>query len=179
MTNDEAQRSIRTFYEAVNFCYSYFYDDPDLRGVKESVKPLVPIFIVFIVVHIAAIIYAVLPHLADLPPLITKTSDEMRLTVSQLGLGGTVFLILHAYSLGGGTYTGIEAVNNGLPYLREPRVETGKKTMTYMAVSLALIAGGLILSYLLLNVMPEPGKTLNAVLFERVSNSGLGGNFLS
>lgn len=148
----------------------------NLRGVKESVKPLVPIFIVFIATHIVAIMYAVLPHLPTLPLLITKTSDEMRFSVSQLGWGGTLFMIMHAYSLGCGTYTGIEAVSNGLPYLREPRVETGKKTMIYMASSLAFIAGGLILSYLLFNVMPEPGKTLNAVLFERVSKSELGGN---
>jgi hypothetical protein len=100
----------------------------------------------------------------------------MRISVSELGMGGTLFLILHAYSLGGGTYTGIEAVSNGLPYLREPRVETGKKTMVYMAVSLAFIAGGLILGYLLFQVRPEPGKTLNAVLFEQVAKHGLGGH---
>ena len=45
--------------------------------------------------------------------------------------------MLRAYSMGAGTYTGIEAVSNGLPILREPRVQTGKRTMLYMAVSLA------------------------------------------
>jgi hypothetical protein len=43
--------------------------------------------------------------------------------------------------MGAGTYTGIEAVSNGLPILREPRNVTGKHTMLYMAVSLAFIAG--------------------------------------
>jgi hypothetical protein len=85
-----------------------------------------------------------------------------------IGLWTTIFLILHAYSLGGGTYTGIEAVSNGLQALREPRVETGKKTMVYMATSLAFTASGLLLCYLLNQTVHQPGKTLNASLFEKV-----------
>ena len=57
-----------------------------------------------------------------------------------MGLLATLAILLHAYSLGGGTYTGIEAVSNGLQILREPRVLTGKKTMLYMAISLAFTA---------------------------------------
>ena len=45
-----------------------------------------------------------------------------------------LLLFVRAYSLGGGTYTGIEAVSNGLPIMREPRVQTGKRTMVYMAI---------------------------------------------
>ncbi len=73
-------------------------------------------------------------------------------------------LFLHAYSLGGGTYTGIEAVSNGLPIMREPRVQSGKRTMLYMSTSLALTAGGIFICYLLLKVRPVEGQTLNAVL---------------
>jgi amino acid transporter len=80
-------------------------------------------------------------------------------------------MVLRAYSLGAGTYTGIEAVSNGLSALREPRVQTGKRTMVYMAVSLAFVVGGLLLAYLLYHVTPETGKTLNAVLFERMTSA--------
>ena len=80
-------------------------------------------------------------------------------------------IFFRAYSLGGGTYTGIEAVSNGLPILREPRAETGKRTMIYMAMSLAFVAGGILLGYLLLNVEAEAGKTLNAVMFERLASN--------
>jgi len=149
----------------------------NLRGVKESIKPLVPIFLVFIVTHGAVILIALAHHLTELSPLLAKTGKELKLTVNQLGLSGALFLILHAYSMGGGTYTGIEAVSNGIPYLREPKVETGKKTMTYMAVSLAFIAFGLIISYLLLDVEPEAGKTLNAVLFNRALANSWGGRY--
>jgi hypothetical protein len=78
-----------------------------------------------------------------------------------------LLLFLHAYSLGGGTYTGLEAVSNGLPVMREPRVRTARHTMWYMAISLAFTAGGLLVCYLLWHVTFEPGKTLNAVLVER------------
>src|SRR5438093_13630280 len=72
---------------------------------------------------------------------------------------------LRAYSLVGGTYTGIEAVSNNVQTLAEPRVKTGKLTMFYMALSLAFTAGGIILLYLLWGSKPAEGQTLNAVVF--------------
>jgi hypothetical protein len=74
-------------------------------------------------------------------------------------------LFLRAYSLGGGTYTGLEAVSNNVHMLAEPRVKTGKWTMIYMAASLSFTAGGIILLYLLWGAQPIEGKTLNAVVF--------------
>jgi hypothetical protein len=50
--------------------------------------------------------------------------------------------------------------------MREPRVATAKRTMTYMALSLSVTAGGILLAYLLFRVAPEEGKTMNAVLLE-------------
>jgi hypothetical protein len=86
-----------------------------------------------------------------------------------------MLLILRAYSMGGGTYTGIEAVSNGVSMLREPRVLTAKKTMALMAISLAFTAGGIMLGYLLTNAHPEPGKTMNAVLLRNLFGSWTGG----
>ena len=40
--------------------------------------------------------------------------------------------------------------------------------MLYMALSLSFLAGGILLSYLLYRVAPVHGRTLNAVLFEKV-----------
>jgi hypothetical protein len=70
--------------------------------------------------------------------------------------------------MGGGTFTGIEAVSNGLQIMREPRVHNGKRTMVYLSVSLALTAGGILVCYLFLGVSPVAGKTLNAVLAGQV-----------
>ncbi len=65
-----------------------------------------------------------------------QTARDASDTWAELGAVGTIALLLKAFSLGGGTYTGIEAVSNGLQILREPRVQTGKRTMIYMALSL-------------------------------------------
>jgi amino acid transporter len=137
----------------------------NLRGVKESVAVLMPIFVAFMVTHLALIVYGIGSHLTDFGPLLGATVADTRAASRELGTLGVVALFLRAYSLGGGTFTGIEAVSNSTAILREPRVETGKKTMTYMAASLAFTAGGILLCYLLNGVQHEPGRTLNASLW--------------
>src|SRR4029079_7821300 len=74
--------------------------------------------------------------------------------------------------LGGGTFTGIEAVSNGMAIMREPRIRTAKRTMLLMATSLAITASGILLAYLLLHVLPQKGKTMNAVLAENFVGEG-------
>jgi amino acid transporter len=140
----------------------------NLRGVKESVVILMPIFVAFIVLHLFGITYAIGSHLLNFSSVVQATVADVRLTHSELGLAGMLFLILRAFSMGAGTFTGIEAVSNGMPILREPRVRTAKRTMAYMAASLAALSLGLMLAYLLYQVELQPGKTLNAVLFENV-----------
>jgi amino acid transporter len=143
----------------------------NLRGVKESVTTLVPIFMVFVLTHAFAIIYGLGTHLGNLPAIVERTAADAGAAHSQLGLIGMVLLILRAYSMGAGTYTGLEAVSNGLAILREPKVQTGRRTMTYMAVSLSVTVMGLILTYILFGVAEMKGKTLNAVLFESIAHS--------
>jgi amino acid transporter len=148
----------------------------NMRGVKESVLPLVPIFLTFVVTHAFIIGYAVITNLGNFGVVAAATRADIVQTQAELGIGGMLLLILRAYSMGAGTYTGIEAVSNGLPILREPKVRTGKRTMRYMAFSLALVVMGLMLAYLLYRVVPQSGKTLNAVLFETMTKDwGKGG----
>jgi amino acid transporter len=140
----------------------------NLRGVKESVQFLAPIFIVFVLTHLLLIGYGILSHVDQIGTVATQIRTDYRTGLLTLGGGGMLLLFLRAFSMGGGTYTGIEAVSNGLQILREPRVQTGKKTMVYMAISLAFTAGGILLCYLLLQVSPVRGQTLNAVLAGKV-----------
>jgi amino acid transporter len=141
----------------------------NMRGVKESVLPLVPIFLIFVVTHAFIIAYALIMNSGHFSELISTTRVEVARSQAELGMGGMIFLLLRAYSMGAGTYTGIEAVSNGLPILREPKVQTGKRTMRYMAISLAVVVMGLIIAYLLYGAKPHEGKTLNAVLFETMT----------
>ncbi len=147
----------------------------NLRGVRESVLVLTPIFLVFVVTHVLLIGGGLFTHLADLPAVAGEMSDGFSHGWSTLGFAGMLLLLVHAYSLGGGTYTGIEAVSNGLAIMREPRERTAKRTMLYMAVSLAFTAAGLLVCYLLLHVRPVTGKTLNAVLAEALAGGSASG----
>jgi amino acid transporter len=136
----------------------------NIRGIKESVTMLAPIFVVFVVTHVFMIGYGILSHLSQIGPVAHEIHANFNIGLSSLGGVGMLALFLRAYSLGGGTYTGIEAVSNGIQIMREPRVQTGKKTMLYMSTSLAFTASGLFLCYLLLKVTPGSGKTLNTIL---------------
>jgi len=142
----------------------------NIRGVKESVLTLLPVFLVFLATHLVVIGYGILAHATALPETVAAVQTGYHQGMNALGAAGVALLFVHAYSLGGGTYTGIEAVSNGLPIMREPRVPTAQRTMLYMAASLAFTASGLLLCYLLWHVAHEPGKTLNAVLVERITD---------
>jgi Amino acid permease len=147
----------------------------NLRGTKESVQFLLPIFLLFVLTHGVAITLGVGTRIGELPTVVSGSIEESLGDVRGIGIWATLAILLHAYSLGGGTYTGIEAVSNGLQILREPRAETGKKTMRYMAISLAFTASGILLCYLLHQVSHVPGETLNATLFTKVYGVIFGG----
>jgi len=136
----------------------------NLRGVKESILALAPIFIVFVATHILLIIYGIAHHTDQFGPVFSQFKSSFRQDIGTIGFIGILAIFLRAFSLGGGTYTGIEAVSNGIQLMREPRVQTGKRTMLYMAVSLAFTASGLLICYALLQIKPLDGRTLNAVL---------------
>ena len=148
----------------------------NLRGVKESVITLAPIFLVFIAAHALLLGYGILAHAPQIAPVADGIQSGLSRDLAAIGFIGVLAIFLRAYSLGGGTYTGIEAVANGMQIMREPKVRTGKRTMAYMAISLAVLSGGLFACYLLWNVRPVPGQTLNAVLANTVfSTWPLGG----
>lgn len=153
----------------VEFGFILLLTTLNIRGVRESVMALLPVFLLFVVTHLVLIGAGVLGHLPELPRTVRTVRDGFGQGVATLGVGSLLLVFFRAYSLGGGTYTGIEAVSNGLPIMREPQVETGKRTMVYMGTSLAFTASGLLLCYLLWHIAPVPGKTMNAVLTERLA----------
>jgi amino acid transporter len=141
----------------------------NIRGIRESVMLLLPVFLLFVVTHVILITGGIVGHLPEIPQTAMAVTHGFQQGVTTIGMGGLLLVFFRAYSLGGGTYTGIEAVSNGLPIMREPQVETGKRTMLYMGTSLAFTASGLLLCYLLWRIAPVPGKTMNAVLIERLA----------
>lgn len=149
----------------------------NIRGVKESTLVLTPIFLTFLVTHALLIGWGIFGHWDRLSSVTSDAGNAVR----EAGKSGTLWPLfvgfMLAYTMGAGTYTGIEAVSNSMNVLREPKVETGKRTMRLMAWSLAITAGGILLLYLLWNVWGawhQPGnqlKSLNAVMIEQISGS--------
>jgi len=144
----------------------------NLRGIKESVTILTPIFIAFLITHAILIFGAVGANLGNLGDVTSSVHDDLSHDIHTIGLGALALVFMRAFSLGGGTFTGIEAVSNGLAIMREPRVRTAKRTMLLMATSLAITASGILLAYLLLDVHPSEGQTMNAVLAEKFVGDG-------
>jgi amino acid transporter len=150
----------------------------NFRGMKESILVLLPIFLGFVVLHLGLIIYGVAVHGDHLAAVVPGAVAEAHSMSHSLGPLVVVALLMRAFSLGGGTYTGLEAVSNNVNMLAEPRVPNGKVTMFYMATSLAFTAGGIILLYMLWHAQPVEGQTLNAVVFGSViEHLGLGSAF--
>ena len=141
----------------------------NLRGVKESIRVLMPIFLTFLATHVILIGGSIGFHLGRADEVAREVTGGLSHDLGTMGFLALALLFLRAYSLGAGTYTGIEAVSNGLSIMREPRVLTGKRTMVYMSTSLAVTAGGIILGYLLMGVHPVPGKTMNYMLAEMLA----------
>ncbi len=148
----------------------------NLRGAKESVTALMPVFLLFIVTHCILILGGIAFHMFEAPRVVHDIKHGFNNGLGMFGVPGMLALFIRAYTRGAGTYTGIEAVSNGIQIMREPKVETARKTMVYMAISLALTAGGILICYLLYNIVPESGKTMNASLLERFAGAWKLGN---
>jgi amino acid transporter len=150
----------------------------NFRGMRESILVLLPIFIGFVILHLGLIVYGVAAHGSNLTSVVPSAVSEAHGMSHALGPLVVAALLMRAFSLGGGTYTGLEAVSNNVNMLAEPRVPNGKVTMFYMATSLAFTAGGIILLYMLWHAKPVEGQTLNAVVFGSViDHLGLGSSF--
>jgi amino acid transporter len=70
----------------------------NLRGVKESVAPLVPIFLTFLVTHVILIVGGIISHLGNAPAVAHTVQTGFLEGSKQLGMWGMFVLFLRAYS---------------------------------------------------------------------------------
>jgi amino acid transporter len=153
----------------------------NLRGIKESVFSLMPIFIIFLLTHIFTIVYPIFFHTREFVNLVPEASRQFGQASHSLGTFAVLIILARAYSMGAGTYTGIEAVSNSMVILKEPRAKTGIATMRLMAFSLGITVLGLLAAYSIFHLKHVPGKTMNASLLEAMTagwNRWIGGPFV-
>jgi len=127
----------------------------NLRGLGETARAFLLPTMVFIV-GLLAIILVGLVHPLGL--------NEPKLGASTLPTTGlkavTVLLVLKAFSAGCSALTGVEAIANGVPLFREPRVIRAKRTEMLLGIILGTMLIGLAVLAKRWHVGPRTGQTV-------------------
>ena len=137
----------------------------NLRGVRESLSLLAPIFFIFLATHVFLIGAGLFVRSDELIAGVVGAEREAEAVIADGGVWMLLAILGTAYAAGAGTYTGIEALSNNAQALKPPRAKTGARAMALIAISLAVIAGGIMMLYTVWQPELVFGKTLNSVVF--------------
>ncbi|MFJ1550641.1 APC family permease [Streptomyces sp. NPDC088246] len=128
----------------------------NLRGVAESARVLMLPTVLFIVSILGII---VLGLLRDHPAAVVGSAQPVH-AAEALGL----LLLLKAFSSGCSALTGVEAIANGVPAFRQPRVKRAQCTELMLGALLGLMLIGLAVLIRRDHVAPREGVTVLAQL---------------
>jgi len=126
----------------------------NMFGIAESAKALMVPTVVFIVSMLATIVVAALRGHP-----VAHIGTPMRFPATET-VG--VLLILKAFASGCSAVTGVEAISNGVPAFRRPRIRTAQRTEMSLGVLLGVMLLGLILIIRSHHVVPRGGVTVLA-----------------
>jgi amino acid transporter len=127
----------------------------NLRGLGETARAFLLPTMVFIV-GLLAIIAVGLIH-----PLGLHSPQPGHSTLATSGLQTvSVLLVLKAFSAGCSALTGVEAIANGVPLFKEPRVVRAKRTELLLGVILGLMLAGLAVLARRWKIGPRSGQTV-------------------
>jgi amino acid transporter len=126
----------------------------NMFGIAESAKALMLPTVVFILSMFATIVIGALrPH------PVAHIGTPMRFPVTET-VG--VLLILKAFASGCSAVTGVEAISNGVPAFRKPRIRTAQRTEISLGALLGVMLIGLVLIIRAHHVVPRGGVTVLA-----------------
>jgi amino acid transporter len=126
----------------------------NMFGIAESAKALMLPTVVFIVSILATIVFGAL---RSHPVAHIGTPEQFHATET---VG--VLLLLKAFASGCSAVTGVEAISNGVPAFREPRIKTAQRTEISLGVLLGVMLIGLVLVIRAHHVVPRGGVTVLA-----------------
>ncbi len=112
----------------------------NLRGVREaSLVFAIPTYVFIGSVGIMIVTGLIRTFLGDAP---VASSAEFSVQAESLGQAAVILLILRAFSSGCSALTGVEAVSNGVPAFRAPKVRNAQSTLVLMgSIAICLFAG--------------------------------------
>ncbi|WP_405907229.1 APC family permease [Streptomyces sp. NBC_00828] len=128
----------------------------NLRGVAESARVLMLPTVLFVVSIFGIVVLGLLRG----HPLATVGTAQPVHATEALG----VVLLLKAFSSGCSALTGVEAIANGVPAFREPRVKRAQRTELMLGGLLGLMLIGLAVLIQRDDVVPRGGVTVLAQL---------------
>ncbi len=127
----------------------------NLRGLGEAARAFLLPTMLFIVGLLAIIVIGLIHPLG----LHTKLPGTSELPTKSLQTVG-VLLVLKAFSAGCSALTGVEAIANGVPLFREPRVKRAKRTEVMLGVILGMMLLGLAVLASHWHIGPRSGQTV-------------------
>jgi amino acid transporter len=128
----------------------------NMFGIAESAKLLMVPTAIFIVSVLAVIVVG--PFHSH--PVATIGTHLLIRPTTALG----IVLLLKAFAAGCSAVTGVEAIANGVPAFREPRIRTAQRTEISLGVLLGVMLVGLALLVRAHHVLPRGGVTILAQL---------------
>ena len=112
----------------------------NLRGVRESSKAFaVPTYLFVASIAFMVVVGLVRTALGD-PPV--AESADLVVQAESLGQAAFILLLLRAFASGCAALTGVEAISNGVPAFRRPKIKNAQKTLVAMgAIAITLFVG--------------------------------------
>jgi amino acid transporter len=129
----------------------------NMFGITESARLLMLPTLVFIISILGVIVVG--PFHSHPVAVIGSNAGPFRATTA---LG--IVLILKAFAAGCSAVTGVEAIANGVPQFREPRVRHAQRTEVSLGLLLGLMLVGLAILIRAHHVVPRGGVTILAQL---------------
>jgi len=126
----------------------------NMFGIAESAKALMVPTVVFIISILATIVVGALRS-HPVARIGTPMPVQATATVG-------ILLLLKAFASGCSAVTGVEAISNGVPAFREPRIKTAQRTEMSLGVLLGVMLIGLVLVIRAHHVVPRGGVTVLA-----------------
>ena len=112
----------------------------NLRGVREASKAFaIPTYLFVASIGLLVVTALVRTALGDAP---VAESASWSVEGENLTQAAFVLLILRSFASGCAALTGVEAISNGVPAFRRPKIENAQKTLVAMgAIAIALFSG--------------------------------------
>jgi amino acid transporter len=122
----------------------------NLRGVRESSKAFaIPTYLFIGSIAVMIVAYLVRAASGDIP---IAESAELVVQSESLTNAALVLLLLRAFASGCAALTGVEAISNGVPAFRRPKIQNAQKTLIAMGGIAIVLFSGLVVVALLAQV---------------------------